>query len=168
MLGFKAFGIGATALVFAMAVSGIDQLKADRTIEPRATRSFVPLSANNIGPSSPPPIYWCNYQSPKSCFEHASDCANANSGKPCSLHLIDPYIRPGPPPTGTQREVAAVLAATKLEPDYIPKQRHWVSPAERCKSQDGKKEGYVSDGDGGRRCEYFGMKPRADSATAQQ
>ena len=43
-----------------------------------------------------------------------------------------------------------------------PAQRKWLSPHTRCKSQDGTREGWISVGEGGRRCEYDIAKPRSE------
>ncbi len=141
-----------------------DPMSLNRLANPELSRA---LGVRPIDQDNPPPIYWCNWRSPKSCFAHASDCSEANAGKPCFLHIDDdPFVAGGP--RNSDPEIEAMLASRAPAPIYAPVQRHWVTPHEKCTSQDGTKSGYVSDGEGGRRCEYFVSQPRGTKPRMQQ
>lgn len=59
-----------------------------------------------------------------------------------------------------------LVQATQPMPNP-PAERKWASPPERCRSQDGTKDGWVSVGEGGRRCEYFIARPRSSEPSAR-
>lgn len=99
---------------------------------------------------------FCNYIDPKSCFHGPAECSDANNGRPCFINFGDyAAIKVALPEKGSPQDEAAALQRVSLPIDYKPTQRQWEKPFKRCTSQDGTQSGYVSVGEGGRRCEYF-------------
>lgn len=103
-------------------------------------------------------------------------CEKGANSTPVGARCNFASVQAGPGSTGDIRAAGVVRpvpvpVAARLEgagpKGNPPAERKWASPAERCHSQDNTKQGWVSVGEGGRRCEYDIAKPRSSEPSAR-